>query len=152
MKEFELYVDGFCSGNPGPGGWSVVSVEGGEQVWDSGRKEATTNNEMELAALLRGLGYVDQVLLEADVEKVVIVSDSRWMVDVVAGLWRGAAHLDLVRLAQREVALLGKKVEVRWERKDEENKGGLFAGRVARAEARRRETTSVEGLRYWPKV
>src|SRR3989304_8741780 len=102
MKEFFLYVDGSCLGNPGPGGWSVVSIGEGRRIWDSGRREVTTNNEMELTALLRALGCVEQVLLEMEVDRVVIFSDSPWAVNVVLGTWRGAAHLDLIRLAQGE--------------------------------------------------
>ncbi|MFM8732211.1 MAG: RNase H family protein, partial [Phycisphaerales bacterium] len=58
MARFELFTDGACSGNPGPGGWGyILRGEGidGEPV-GSGGDSATTNNRMELTAALRALG------------------------------------------------------------------------------------------------
>lgn len=57
MQQYELYTDGACSGNPGPGGWAFI-LRGGtlakEQV-ESGAEARTTNNRMELLAVIRGL-------------------------------------------------------------------------------------------------
>jgi ribonuclease HI len=50
-----LYSDGGCSGNPGPGGWAYVIVEGVSVREGSGGEKGTTNNRMELSALIQGL-------------------------------------------------------------------------------------------------
>ena len=55
--KYAIYTDGGCSGNPGPGGWAFVLVEGTDQVSDSGFEAETTNNRMELTAVLKALEY-----------------------------------------------------------------------------------------------
>ena len=51
----EIYSDGACSGNPGPGGWGVVLISGKHRKEISGGEQLTTNNRMELAAAISGL-------------------------------------------------------------------------------------------------
>lgn len=57
LPAVELYTDGGCSGNPGPGGWAYVlrHVKTGTELEDSGAEPMTTNNRMELIAVIRGL-------------------------------------------------------------------------------------------------
>ncbi len=55
MKEVTIYTDGACSGNPGPGGWAAVLRYGAAEKELSGGEAATTNNRMELTAVLRAL-------------------------------------------------------------------------------------------------
>ncbi|MDA8027388.1 MAG: ribonuclease HI [Nitrospiraceae bacterium] len=55
MDEVELYTDGACSGNPGPGGWGALLVCRGTEREISGGDPATTNNRMELMAVIAGL-------------------------------------------------------------------------------------------------
>lgn len=66
-----IFCDGACSGNPGPGGWAcIVEKDGGRQELSGGRAK-TTNNQMELQALIEGLRSVDagtQVLIITDSE------------------------------------------------------------------------------------
>lgn len=54
-SEVEIYTDGACSGNPGPGGWAAVLVSGGREKEISGGQESTTNNRMELTAAIEAL-------------------------------------------------------------------------------------------------
>ena len=55
MKTVTLYTDGACSGNPGPGGWgAILSYQGIEKELSGGEKQ-TTNNRMELTAVIEGL-------------------------------------------------------------------------------------------------
>jgi ribonuclease HI len=51
----EVYADGACKGNPGPGGWGVLMVDGGKERELHGGEPATTNNRMELTAVIRAL-------------------------------------------------------------------------------------------------
>lgn len=53
----ELFTDGACRGNPGPGGWGVLLREEGHEWTLSGSEMSTTNNRMELAAAINGLAY-----------------------------------------------------------------------------------------------
>jgi len=50
-----MYTDGACKGNPGPGGWGVLLIAGGQQKELFGGERPTTNNRMELTAVIRGL-------------------------------------------------------------------------------------------------
>ena len=55
MTEVEIFTDGACKGNPGPGGWGAVIRSGAHEKELSGGEPATTNNRMELLAAIRGL-------------------------------------------------------------------------------------------------
>lgn len=57
LSHVELYTDGGCSGNPGPGGWGLIlrHPASGKETEQSGGEEQTTNNRMELTAVIRGL-------------------------------------------------------------------------------------------------
>lgn len=81
MKNVDLYTDGACSGNPGVGGWAAVLIYKGKQKELSGGERETTNNRMELTAVIRGL--------EALKEKcnVTIYSDSAYVVNAINNDW-----------------------------------------------------------------
>lgn len=81
MKTVELYTDGACSGNPGPGGWGAILVFGTHELELSGFEQSTTNNRMELTAVIRGL----QALKEPC--EVRVTSDSKYVVDSVQKGW-----------------------------------------------------------------
>lgn len=97
-----LYVDGACWGNPGPGGWAALLLQGGERTLLVGRQHWTTNNRMELQAALEGLRALAQP------SRVRLVSDSQYVVrglkEWLAGwerkgfpiqnadLWKALAH------------------------------------------------------------
>ena len=83
MKTVTLYTDGACSGNPGPGGWGAILEYMGHEKEMSGGEESTTNNRMELTAVIRGL----QALKEPCV--VELYSDSKYVID---GLQKGWAE------------------------------------------------------------
>ena len=55
-----VYTDGGCSGNPGPGGWGCVIIDGGKKQTLSGGEKSTTNNRMELTAAIEALSAVVQ--------------------------------------------------------------------------------------------
>jgi ribonuclease HI len=56
----EIYTDGGCSGNPGPGGWAYIIQHDGQRLQGSGAEGATTNNRMELTAVIEALGEVQR--------------------------------------------------------------------------------------------
>ncbi len=60
MKELTIYADGACSGNPGPGGWAAVLIYNGHEKELSGGERATTNNRMELTAVIQALSCLKE--------------------------------------------------------------------------------------------
>ncbi|MBP3304685.1 MAG: ribonuclease HI [Oscillospiraceae bacterium] len=81
MKTVTLYTDGACSGNPGPGGWGAILEWGGVEKELSGGEASTTNNRMELTAVIRGL----QALKEPCI--VELYSDSKYVIDALEKGW-----------------------------------------------------------------
>ena len=75
MQKVIIYTDGACSGNPGPGGWAAVLMAGELKKEISGGDKSTTNNIMELTAIIQGLKALKQ---ECEVE---IFSDSSYCVN-----------------------------------------------------------------------
>ncbi|KKL68147.1 hypothetical protein LCGC14_2127860, partial [marine sediment metagenome] len=55
MDHVELFTDGACSGNPGPGGWGAILRSKGQERELSGSQKNTTNNQMEMMAVIAGL-------------------------------------------------------------------------------------------------
>lgn len=91
----ELFTDGACSGNPGPGGWGYIlrHPASGAEVERSGAERATTNNRMELMGVIRGLEALTQpsrVELYAD-SQYVLKGLEEWLDQWKARGWRTAA-------------------------------------------------------------
>lgn len=80
-KKVTIYTDGACSGNPGPGGYAAILMYEGNIKEISGAEKETTNNKMELSAVIRGLDLLKEA---CDVE---IYSDSTYVVDSVEKGW-----------------------------------------------------------------
>lgn len=81
MKEVLMYTDGACSGNPGPGGFGTILKYGKHEKEISGGEAVTTNNRMELSAVIAGLKALKEPC------KVSIYSDSKYVVDAVNLGW-----------------------------------------------------------------
>jgi ribonuclease HI len=69
----EIYTDGACAGNPGPGGWGVVIIENGERRELHGGEAATTNNRMEMTAAIEALRATQGA------ERVALYTDSQYL-------------------------------------------------------------------------
>ncbi|MDD6396490.1 MAG: ribonuclease HI [Acutalibacteraceae bacterium] len=80
-KIVEIYTDGACSGNPGPGGWGAVLIYGEHQKEISGGAAETTNNRMELTAVIEALSLLKRPC------KIVLTTDSKYVVDSVTKGW-----------------------------------------------------------------
>ena len=78
MAEIEVYTDGGCSGNPGPGGWAFIVSKGHEVVRCSGGEDYTTNNKMELQAVIEALLFLRNQHRERKYS-VVIHTDSQYV-------------------------------------------------------------------------
>ncbi len=81
MKTVTIYTDGACSGNPGPGGWGAILEWQGHAKELSGGEAQTTNNRMELTAVLTALGLLKEPCT------VELYSDSKYVVDAIDKGW-----------------------------------------------------------------
>ena len=93
MKEVELYTDGSCSGNPGPGGWGAILRFRGLEKELSGGERETTNNRMELTAAIRGLEALKEpcrVALYTDSQYIANAINQHWLVNWKKRGWKKA--------------------------------------------------------------
>ena len=81
MKQIEIYTDGACSGNPGPGGWGAVLRYNGREKEISGGEAQTTNNRMELTAVIAALECLKEPCT------VELYSDSKYVIDALSKGW-----------------------------------------------------------------
>ena len=75
MSRVEIFTDGACTGNPGPGGWGAILRAGAQEKELSGGERATTNNRMELTAAIRAFEALKTP------SEVTICTDSRYVMD-----------------------------------------------------------------------
>ena len=81
MKQVTVYTDGACSGNPGPGGWGAILMYGAHRRELSGGEAETTNNRMELTAVIRALSLLKEPCI------VELWSDSIYVIDGLSKGW-----------------------------------------------------------------
>lgn len=81
MKHVDIFTDGACSGNPGPGGYGVILRYKGVNKELSGGEPNTTNNRMELTAVITGLAALKEPC------EVTLYSDSRYIIDAIQKGW-----------------------------------------------------------------
>ena len=89
----DIYTDGACSGNPGPGGWGAILRHGGSEREISGGEADTTNNRMELMAAIRALEALTRPVTARVHTDSTYVKDgiTKWIVQWKARGWRTAA-------------------------------------------------------------
>ena len=117
--EILVWTDGACRGNPGPGGWAAIVVNGGDPVELSGGAPHTTNNRMEYTAALEGLRSLP------DGSQACVVTDSKLMLDSMTKWihgwkrkgWKTAGgqpvkNQDLVKALDAEMA---RHASIRWQ-------------------------------------
>ena len=101
-----IYTDGACLGNPGPGGWGAVIFENGEKKQLHGAEENTTNNRMEITAVLEALRAIPRNI------EVRIFSDSTYVINTMTKNWKRTKNQDLWPLLDNEVG--ARNVEWEW--------------------------------------
>ncbi len=98
-KIVELFTDGACSGNPGPGGWGAILRFKGVEKELSGGEEKTTNNRMELTAVIEGLSKLKEPC------RVRLVTDSKYVADGLGKGWAAGWKKNGWRKADKKPAL-----------------------------------------------
>ena len=100
MKKYvELFTDGACSGNPGPGGWGAILRYGEHEKELCGGEAETTNNRMELMAAIMGLKALKEPCI------VRLVTDSKYVADGITKGWAASWRKNNRRKADKKPAL-----------------------------------------------
>ena len=123
MNAVEIYTDGACKGNPGPGGWGVLLKSAGSEKELFGGELGTTNNRMELLAVIRAFEALNRpcrVALFLD-SQYVLKGITEWLPGWKAKGWRTAAkqpvkNVDLWQALDALVSQGGHEIDWRWVR------------------------------------
>jgi len=95
-ERIQIYTDGSCKGNPGPGGWAVLFTEPDEKkpfATLKGHEASTTNNRMEMVAVIEALRYID--VNKFHTCDITLYSDSNLVIQTMLQGWKRKANLDL---------------------------------------------------------
>lgn len=152
-KQITMYTDGACTGNPGPGGYAVLLRYNGKEKELSGGFSHTTNNRMEILAVITGLEALTEPC------NVAIYSDSRYVVDAVTKGWasRWQAYGWKLKkdgkqpalnpdLWERLLAALARhEVEMQWVRGHGDDKDNNRVDRLAVKASQQKELPSDPG-------
>ncbi len=98
-KQLEIFTDGACSGNPGPGGWGALLRYEGHEKELSGGEPSTTNNRMELTAIIQALSCLKESC------KVTLTTDSKYAADGITKGWARSWQRNGWRKADKKPAL-----------------------------------------------
>ncbi len=99
MKHVDIYTDGACSGNPGAGGWGAIIVYKGKEKVLSGAEAQTTNNRMELYAVIAALEALKEPC------DITLCSDSKYVIDGLSKGWASSWRARGWKKADKKPAL-----------------------------------------------
>ena len=142
MKQVEIYTDGACSGNPGPGGWAAILIYRDKRAELSGYEARTTNNRMELMAAIRGRSALKEpcdVRLFSDSTYLVNAFEKGWLDNWQRRNWLTAAKKPVENQdLWRELLELTRTHSVAWikVRGHADNAGNNRCDELARAQIR----------------
>lgn len=118
MKDIIIYTDGACSGNPGPGGWGAVLIFGEHQKELSGYERATTNNRMELTAVIEAIKALKEpckIKLHTDSAYVCRAFNDHWIDGWIRNGWKTAAKKDVENQdLWKQLLSISKSHDITW--------------------------------------
>lgn len=135
-KKIFIYTDGSCKGNPGPGGWAALLLESTSlkpfQIL-KGHENATTNNRMEMIAVIEALRFIDENHLQNS--DITLYSDSNLVIQTLLQGWKRKANLDL----WEELDQLNEALDVNfvWVKGHAKNKWNNECDKIAQQESRK---------------
>ena len=136
MTEVEIFTDGACRGNPGPGGWAALLLTGNTRKELSGAQADTTNNRMELTAAICGLKALKRrcvVKLYTD-SKYVLQGITEWLPNWKAQGWRTAARKAVKNQdlwEELDAAAAAQDIEWHWVKGHSGNDGNEYVDQLA---------------------
>ena len=117
MKHVDIFTDGACSGNPGPGGWGAILRYAGVEKELSGGDKQTTNNQMEIKAVIEALKILKEpcdITLTTD-SQYVVQGMTKWLNDWIARGWKTSSKKPVANQELwTELADLAKKHHIHW--------------------------------------
>ncbi len=132
-SEIHIHTDGSCSGNPGPGGWGAVIHFNDEEIKISGGEKDTTNNRMEMTAIIEALKWLrEKDILERSIE---IFSDSNLIIQTMNKGWKKKANQDLWAEIDKQRAWLN--IKWTWVKGHADNKYNNLADELAVSETQK---------------
>lgn len=118
LKEVSIYTDGACSGNPGKGGWAAILIYNGNKKEISGFCPDTTNNRMELFAVIcafKALKQKCKVTIHSDSAYIVNAFNDGWVQKWLANNWKTSAKEEVKNIdLWQDLIRLSSKHEVTW--------------------------------------
>lgn len=113
MTKLQIYTDGSCLGNPGAGGWgyAIISPAGELLTKLAGAENPTTNNRMELKAMIEALRFVADKNPQAEIE---LISDSRLLINTLTKNWKKNANQDLWLELDQQLSKLARRPHFAW--------------------------------------
>lgn len=141
---FEVYTDGACSGNPGPGGWGfvIITPDGEEIRRNGGNRNTTTNNRMEMRAMLYALRAIVKLNSMSKYQGVkwVVYTDSsyvhkgltEWIHGWIGKNWRGVKNSDIWSHLWDVYNGMPADVTIKWVRGHADSYGNNLADTLAR--------------------
>lgn len=124
-----LYTDGSCIGNPGPGGWASIIIINDVKTTLSGSDEETTNNKMEITAVIKGLEQFPEN------SSVKIFTDSEYVINTMTKNWKRNTNLDLWN--RLDSLVINRTIEWNWVKGHSGNKLNDEADLIANGEAKK---------------
>jgi len=142
VKKVQIYTDGACSGNPGPGGWGAILIYGDVKKEISGGEVSTTNNRMELTSVISALSALKEqceVELYTDSQYVANAINLGWLESWRARGWRNkGGDVKNPDLWKRLIPLIEKhNLKVFWVKGHAENEHNNRCDELAVAETRK---------------
>jgi ribonuclease HI len=128
-----IFTDGSCKGNPGHGGYAAIILKEDEKVLKivKGREKVTTNNRMEMIAVIEALRYITLNKLQG--EDIILYSDSNLIIQTLNQGWKRKANLDL----WEELDELSEELNIEyvWVKGHNKNKWNEMCDKIACEEA-----------------
>ena len=134
----QIHTDGSALGNPGPGGWAARIHHDGKITELVGGEGHTTNNRMELLAVISALKHLEAQGITGPIE---VYSDSSWVIKTMTDNWKRKKNLDL--WMQMDALVPGKKISWNWVKGHADNAENNACDEAARGEAVRQSRHAI---------